>query len=63
MNCGPTRKRMFKTHEGAMRRAQELLLDPENVTRMLRAYQCPYCGAWHLTHKESRRFENGRHSA
>ncbi len=52
MKCGPTKKRMFKSHEAAVARGVEILSKGEGPARHwqgFRAYKCIYCGGWHLT--------------
>lgn len=45
--CGPSRKRIFKTHEAALMFAGGL---PGDDIR--RAYRCRFCAGWHLTSKD-----------
>lgn len=50
-NC--LRKVHYRTEAQALRRAARLA--GRRRFRSLRAYRCPHCGQWHLTHQERRR--------
>jgi hypothetical protein len=57
MRCGPTGKIIFKTHTGALIRAGEILENKGNrryTPNEFRAYQCEFCGFYHLTGKQLR---------
>lgn len=54
MRCGVTGKIIFKTHAGALNRGGEILTGDSNrkfTPKSFRAYQCEYCGFFHLTGK------------
>ena len=53
--CGPQRKLCYESRREAEMAAWRLLV--LNRER-LRAYQCPHCRHWHLTH-EARRTSRG----
>jgi hypothetical protein len=42
--CGPTRKRIFKSHENALE-----FIGSVDGNQLKRAYSCKYCGGWHVT--------------
>jgi hypothetical protein len=47
--CGATGKVAFRTEGAAYQRAGEILDSTEARTEHLRAYQCRFCGQWHIT--------------
>lgn len=49
--CGMTRKRMFKSVDDALQRAADIMDSGEARTNVFRAYECGYCGQFHLTSK------------
>lgn len=48
--CGMTGKRRFKSHPHALNRITEIMKQKSSPQQM-RAYQCEFCGGWHLTKK------------
>ena len=48
------RKKRYKTKEDALATAVRSL---DRGVGFLRAYECPYCGGWHLTRAESYPFK------
>lgn len=54
MKCGVTRKIIFKTHQGALIRAGEIVCEDSNrrsTPIAFRAYKCDFCGGYHITGK------------
>lgn len=51
LRCGVTGKVAFRTAQGALNRGMEILNGEPVDMRQVRAYQCEYCGRWHLTKK------------
>lgn len=58
MRCGVTRKVGFRTQNGALNRAAEIMQEDESGESNRRkqpmgwrAYHCIYCNGWHLTSK------------
>jgi hypothetical protein len=54
MKCGVTKKIMFKTHEKALIRGGEILIEDTNrdyTPEYFTAYCCEFCGFYHLTGK------------
>lgn len=48
--CGHTGKVCFKSHQHAMHRAMTILSNMAG-NGQFRAYECQWCGLWHLTSK------------
>lgn len=46
------RKKRYQTKSDAMRIATIRLQDKNNPPDFLRAYRCPVCKGYHLTHRE-----------
>lgn len=54
MRCGVTGKVMFRSHKAALIRASEIVEEQTNrriSPDQWRAYQCEFCGGFHLTGK------------
>ena len=51
--CAVSGKRMYATQSEANSTAAHRMNDRDAVPAQLRTYKCLYCGAWHLTSKET----------
>lgn len=50
-SCGMTGKRIFKSEKSAQYFGTDFIKNNESDTNKFRAYNCEYCGFWHLTKK------------
>ena len=51
--CPTTGKRMYASEAEAKATAAHQMSQKESEGMQLRTYRCLYCGAWHLTSKET----------
>lgn len=51
--CPVTGKRMYANEGEAKATAEHRMSHKENAPTQLRTYKCLYCGAWHLTSKQT----------
>ena len=51
--CSVSGKRMYSNEREAKATAAHRMTDKESAPGQLRTYKCLYCGAWHLSSKES----------
>ena len=51
--CSVSGKRMYASEAEAKATAAHRMSDKETAPSQLRTYKCLYCGAWHLTSKET----------
>lgn len=47
--CPVNGKVCFDDQESAVSAMATIARDPRDIKKPIRAYQCPSCGAWHLT--------------
>jgi hypothetical protein len=51
--CAVSGKRMYSNEREANATAAHRMTDGDSAPAQLRTYKCLYCGAWHLTSKET----------